>query len=147
MSELHQKLLLEPTRSQVIHACVQLIETHVAERRGLKGTALRTGLGLLKAVRDDAVSLGVARLLPDFAAAIEPHHREFLRAGGGDFSRFLAQRSGAVSESLVAAADARVAASGNAGVRTAYRALRRFAHEEVSIALPQVGELLGRFVA
>lgn len=142
MSELREKLLSEPTHGQLTAACVDLVEDHIRQRRGWKGTAMRAGLALLNSVRDDAVRLGVERLLPEFVDTLAPHYRRWLREHDEPFSEYLLANADQVADALVRVADQRVASSGNAGVRTAYQALRRFAHDEVGNTLPRVGHLI-----
>lgn len=144
MDDLRERLLAEPARSALIDACERLVLEHVASRRGLKGTALRTGLALLQSVRPDAVRVGVARLLPDFVSAMQPHWARFRAEGGDDFTAWVQVHRERIAADLIAVADERVAATGHAGVQAAYRALRRFAHDEVAVAVPAVGTLIAQ---
>lgn len=142
VTDLRYKLLSQPTREHLVSGCVELVESHIRQRRGWKGTAMRAGLALLRSIRTDAVRLGVERLLPDFVDALLPFHDAFQRQGGGDFGAWLRTHDAAVADALIRVADQRVASSGNAGVKSAYGALRRFAHDEVGTSLPEVGRLI-----
>lgn len=122
--------------------CVQLIETRAQRSPGLKGMALRTGLGMLKSTRPDILPRAVRRLLPEFVTALEPFYAEYRLAttqGAGnreDFSAFLLQRRDAAVQAVLAAADAQAAGSRNTTVRGFYGKVRGTIANEIHGALP-----------
>lgn len=119
-----------------------LIESHIHDRSGWRGMVMRTGLGLLKSLREDAVLRGVERLLPGFINALEPFYEQAHTENEGDFSAFLLRHSEQVARELVRVTDQIVAASSNRGVQTAYNPLRRFAEEELQRALPRIAQVV-----
>ena len=131
------ELLMDPSHRDVIIAdCVRRVEAHVAQTGGLKGLSLKAGLAALKAVRADALPRATARLLPEFAAAIEPLYQQFRASGERDFSAFLKPRSAQAGAAILAVTDARVAASSHRALRSVYKKLRGTLAAELETILP-----------
>lgn len=142
MSALAARLLSPAVHDGLAQDCVTLIESHIHDRSGWRGMVMRTGLGLLKSLRDDAVIRGVERLLPGFINALEPFYQQAQTENAGDFNAFLLAHSEQVSRQLVQVTDQIVTASSNRGVQAAYSPLRRFADEELQRALPNIAQVL-----
>jgi hypothetical protein len=125
---------------------VQLIESHIASRGGIKGITLKTGLAMLKAARPDILPRAVRRLQPEFSQALEPLYREFASAPQRDFTLFLQKNAQRAAAALLAAADARVAASSNSKTRSTYARFRSTAESEVLAAMPAIGKLIRAYL-
>lgn len=121
---------------------LRLLESRVRKSPGLKGMALRTGLGILQSARPDILPRAVRRLLPVFITALEPFYAEYRSVAAntsqlaGDFSAFLLQRRDQVMTAIVDAADELTAGSQNAGVRSFYSKTRGTIGKEIAAALP-----------
>jgi len=126
---------------------VELIETHVAHRKGLRGISLRTALAMLKAARPNLLAQAAIRLLPAFTAALEPLYQRFCNSGAPDFAAYLLKHASEAESALLATADTRVATLSNAPIKAGYARLRGAAEEEVHHAMPAVAALLGRYLA
>jgi hypothetical protein len=138
-------ILLAPARKDaLVSECVLLIEQHVAGRGGFKGMGLKTAVGLLKAARPDILPSAMRRLLPDFAAALEPHYQACLRESR-DFCAELLSREDETCSALLYVADQRVAASQNAAAKKVYARLRGSAEDEVKSILPKLAPLIARY--
>jgi len=145
---LAQTLLTEDDRREALIAhCVELIERQVANRGPIRRLALSAGIGVLNAVKPNALHRVVSALLPDFADALDPLYQQFMQSQREDFSRFVDENSATATRALIGVTDRRMQASRNAGVRAAYARLRGAAEDEVRSALPGLAQLLGRFVA
>ncbi len=129
-------------RDAVVADLVKLIENHIAGRGGLKGMTLKTGLAMLKAAKPDILPRATSRLLPEFAASLEPLYQEFQKSPDRDFSLFLQKQAARTADALLATADARVAASSNKAVKSNYGRLRSTAETEVLAAVPAISKLL-----
>jgi hypothetical protein len=145
MKKLADILLTSEQSADVVAAVVQLIESQVASRGGLKGVGLRTGLGMAKAIRPDILPKAVQRLLPEFAAALDPLYQQWAATGTPDFGAFLRLHPAEAGASLLAVADTRVRQASSA-VQTIYGRLRGSAETEVQSALPALSDLLQRFL-
>lgn len=133
-----------PEDHALVVDCVRLVERHVAGRDGLRGVALKTGLGMARAARPQILPHAMQRLLPEFAAALEPLYRRFRDDDGRDFAAFLTRHEDTAVTALLAVADGRVAASPNAAIKAVYARLRGGAEAEVAAVLPA---LAGVFAA
>ena len=142
MPRLAELLWAAPKREALVTDCAQLIERHVAGRKGLKGIGLKTSFALLKSLRPNAVARAVQVLLPEFAEALDPLYQESTRAGRRDFSRFLQQESERAAAALLSVTDARVQRSSNTTLKSVYARMRGSAESEVLAVLPALADLL-----
>ena len=141
-------ILLAPQRRQaVITDCVRLIETHVDSRGGLKGMALKTGMAILKKAKPGLIERATAALLPEFAAALDPLHREFRDSGTSDFAAFLRAHAAQATQALLQVADARVGESDSSTVQSTYARMRGSAETEVLAVMPGLAQLIGAHLA
>ncbi len=135
-------LLSDDHKETLADDSLRLLESRVQNSPGLKGVALRTGLGMLKSARPDLLPRAVRRLLPVFITALEPFYTEYRPAAVkspqlvGDFSAFLLQRRDSVMKALLDASDELAAGSQNATVRGFYTRTRGTIAKEISGALP-----------
>lgn len=141
MSILARDLQLDTRLDALTTRCLALIEQQV-DRRGLvRRLALKTALKAVETIKPGALRQAVERLLPHFAAALDPLYRQFLDANLPEFSPFLIRHSDGATAALLAVADARVAGSRDS-LRRAYARLRPDAEAEVRAALPALGALI-----
>jgi hypothetical protein len=133
------ELLLDPKyRDTIIADCVNRVEARVANAPGLKGLGLKTGLAAIKKVKPDAVPRAVTRMLPEFAAALDPIYQRFSASGERDFSRYLKQHAAEAREALMAITDAKADATSHNALRSGYRRLRGTLAEELEAMLPEL---------
>jgi hypothetical protein len=142
--KLSKQLLEESTRPAVIKDLVEVVQQEVASKKGVSGAAIKAGYGAASRVIPNLTERALNKLLPDFAAALDPFWDGFGSSGDADFGRHLADRGPEVSAALLAVTDAKVGASGREPVKKAYRALRGKADGHVQAALPRVGAALQR---
>lgn len=126
----------------LVAECVTLVERHVATRGGLKGLALKSGLGMAKAAKPQILDRAMQRLLPEFATALEPMYARFRSTGSADFAAFLARHEREAVAALLRVADRRVEASSNGAIKSVYARLRGGAEAEVAAVLPGLAGLL-----
>ncbi len=143
MKSLADALLAPQRRDRVVDDTVKLIESHVANRGGLRGMSLKTGLAMVKAAKPGILERAVRKLLPEFAQALDPLYQEFSATPHRDFAAYLQQHSGRATSALLAVADTRIGQASGAA-QSAYARLRSSAEAEVSAALPALSRLLGQ---
>lgn len=146
MPTLAELLLVPHQRDALISDCVSLIETQVESRGAIRRLALKAGLSMLNSIRPNALNRAVARLLPDFAAALEPLYQRFRQSSGADFSLFLAQNSDEAVRALLGATDQVAGKHPNARVRAVYDKFRSTAETEVRGALPGLATIVSRYI-
>lgn len=147
MKELADILLASQHKKAVIADCVQLIESHVASRGGIKGMALKTGLSMLKKAKPGILERATGYLLPEFIAALEPLYQESQRSDKTGFDVFLQKNAKRAAEALLKVADRRVEDSDSNTVKTTYARMRGGAEGEVLAVIPGLSRLLDSYLS
>ncbi len=137
----------QPGTDRLVAACVQLIEQHVARRGGLKGLALKAGLSMTTAARPDILPRAMARLLPEFAVALDPLYQKFMLGNTSDFAAFLVAHRKSATTALLDVADRKISESPNAAAKSVYARLRGGAEAEVDAMLPALAAVLSARIA
>jgi hypothetical protein len=143
-----QEILLAPdTKPQVVKDCCALIDSEVAGKSGISGTAVKLAYKTVSAFASGYVRHTVESLLPQIVNQLQPFWADFNASGsaGFGFGDYLAKRSDEVSEALLSVTDARAEKSSRATVIKAYRSVRGGASKHITAALPRVGELVTRY--
>lgn len=146
MKELADILLASQHKKAVVTDCVQLIETHVAGRNGIKGMALKTGLSMLKRAKPGILERATGYLLPEFIDALEPLYQECQRSRQPDFQAFLQTHAKRATTALLEVADRRVEESDSNTVKSTYARMRGGAEVEVLAVIPGLSRLLGTYI-
>ena len=139
-------LLASQHKKAVIADCVELIESHIAGRSGLKGMALKTGLSMLKRAKPEIIERATAKLLPEFIAALEPIYQEFQRSRESNFDVFLQKHAQSATDALIKIADQRAGQSESATVKSTYSRMRGDAQREVLAAMPALSRLISSYL-
>lgn len=131
------QIMLEPVRRPAaVRALVEVVDAEVADTSGISGRIIRTGYTAVTRVSEGFVAKAVNRLLPAFAAALDPFWQ-----GRGEltFNEVLVSRQDEAAEALLAVTDREVAGTRNSVVKKVYGSLRGRAKDNVVAALPRVG--------
>lgn len=137
--------LRDPSRHGVIIAAgAALVEDEVARKRGLTGTAVRTGFATVKRLRPDFVPRALEALMPDFAAAIDPLHDRARESG--DVMGWWLGHSGEIADALLGVTDARAERTDHRVLLRVYRSLRGRARVHVVEAVPGLARLVTEHV-
>jgi hypothetical protein len=143
MTTLADILLAPKRRDALITKTASWIERYVHELHGLRGMALRAGLATAKSARHDIVERATARLLPEFAAALEPFWQRFRATGEKDFGDYLRRHAKQASAEMMSVTDVRIAASPNRALHAAYKRLRGTLEHELEKLLPDIARMIG----
>lgn len=146
MASLPQLLLAEHHREELIDDSVKLVENFVAHRSGLKGLAYKAGLSTAGAAKPNFLHNSMRKLMPEFAAALDPLYQEFLNSSTDDFSAYLQRHSERTIPALLGVADARVAGSAHKSLKALYGKLRKGVEDDMSAILPEMSRLIGRYL-
>lgn len=145
MTTLVEKLTAPETRPQVVAACVDLVESEVASKKGLSGAAIKTGFKVVKAVKPGMVPGAVDTLLPEFAAAMQPIYAKATE-GAGDpaaaFTDYIVKNDDETAEALLGVTDARAQRAANATIKKTYQKLRGGAKDHVKAAIPGLARVM-----
>jgi len=136
-------ILLSGDQTDVlVNRLAPLLESHVMEKSGLTGLAIKTGYSTLRAAKPDIAARAIRRLLPSLITAIEPLHASFQQSGAADFSTFLKPHAGQVAAETLLALGTAMANSPNKTAKTLYQRFEKTAHADLEKIAPTLGELL-----
>lgn len=146
MRSLSDILLAPDKKDAAIADFAQLLESSVSSRGGIRGMAMKTGLAMLKKARPDIMQRGAHRMLPEFIAALDPLFERFQREGAGDFASFLSRHTQEATQRIVGAADRSMGATQNPTARSVYEKFRNGAEKDVTSLLPEIGQLVNKYL-
>ncbi len=152
MPTLVEILTRSETRPRVVRACNELIAAEVDSKGGLGGVAVKAGYRLVQAIKPAMVSEVVDKLLPEFAAALEPFYAASVAAAASRgqplshvFTAHLGERKGAVAEALLGVTDRR-AEKASGPLQKTYGKLRGSAQGHVEAAVPGLARTIAPFL-
>jgi hypothetical protein len=151
MARLEEILTQPEVRPKVVGAVAELIDAEVKSKSGLSALAIKAGYKLVCAIKPSMVTEVVDRLLPEFAAALEPLYVDSQRAGGAarplseKFESQMVADPARTAGMLLTVTDAR-AAKASGALRKTYDRLRDTADAHVRTAVPGLARTLAPFV-
>ena len=146
---LAEKLTAPEIRRDVVKACVDLVESEVANKSGLSGMAIKAGYKVVKALKPGMIPGAVDTLLPEFAAAMQPLYE---KASEGEtdpkaaFPEYLNTHADETADALLEVTDAKADRAKNKTVKKTYDRLRGSARENVRAAVPGLAKALTPFL-
>ncbi len=129
-------------RDPVIQDCCQLVDAEVAAKGGLSGVVVKAGYAAVKGIKPGFIREVVEKLLPEFAAKLDPIWTEG-KAKGDAKGHFTSQRS-RVADELLSVTDAKSKNAKSSLVRSTYDKLRPSAKKNVEEAVPRLADLLAK---
>ncbi|HUJ66580.1 MAG TPA: hypothetical protein VLX59_13630 [Acidimicrobiales bacterium] len=142
MATLQQILLTPQTQPQVVDDCIKLIDTEVASKSGVSGTAVKLAYKTANTFASGYLHGMVEVLAPEMVIKLEPFWADFTASGAGDFGDYLVKHGEEASEALLSVTDAHAEISTRPTILKAYRAVRGGAAKHVTAALPALGALV-----
>jgi hypothetical protein len=141
MPSLPDALNAADKKDRVIDDCMALIDAEVADKGGISGLALKAGYAAVKGIKPGFVRQVVSDLLPDFAKALDPFHKEAIEKNKKP-SEYFPANGPRVADALLSITDARAKSAKSGVVRSTYDKLRGTAKKNVEAALPRLGKLV-----
>lgn len=133
--------LSDPNKKQaVVSDCVALIDEEVAQKGGISGLAVKAGYGAVKGIKPGFVREVVDKLLPEFAAKLDPIWAE--GQAKGDATGHLVREKSRVADALLSVTDEKSKNAKSALVKSTYDKLRGSAKKHVEEAVPRLARLL-----
>lgn len=147
MSRFEETLLSPENRPRLVRDCTDLVDAEVDAKGGLSGLALKTAFKAIKVIKPELVERGVSSLLDAWVVELGKHFQDWEAAGGqtGSFGAYCRETSSAVAESLLSVTDTRVKKA-DPRIAGMYEKLRPNAKEHVLAAVPQLGDILDRYL-
>ena len=144
MPTLSEKITAPDVHPKVIADCLQVIESEVASKRGLSGTAVKAGYAVVKKLKPGMIKDAVTKLLPEFADALQPMYE---RSGndGDAFAKELSSHPDEAADALLTVTDRKASNAKNKTLKKTYDRLRSGAKGHVAAAVPNLAKTLGRY--
>jgi hypothetical protein len=130
-------------RATIIQEAVKLVDDEVASKSGIGGFAVRKGYDAIKGIKPGFVPEVVQKLLPDFAAKVEPLWSE--GKNDGSPTGFFEKHRGRVADALLSVTDGKIDGAKSSVVRSTYSMLRGSAKKHVEDAVPRLAKLLAKY--
>ena len=147
MRTLKEVLLDSGKRPQVVADCVKLIDSEVANKRGLSGVAIKGAFAIVKKIRPAMIDEVTDHLLPDFTQNLEGLFSTFQgQQGTQDVEVFFCSRTAEVANALLNITDQRAQNAKNGVIKKAYERLRPLALRQVEEAVPGLARLIHKYV-
>jgi hypothetical protein len=135
--------LLDPAKKSVVVAdCCKLVDAEVADKGGLSGLAVKAGYAVVKGIKPGFIADVVEKLLPDFAAQLDPFWVDAKK--NGDAKKSLVANKSKVADALLSVTDGKIGNSKSSAVRGTYEKLRGSAKKNVEDAVPRLADLLAK---
>jgi hypothetical protein len=142
MPTLADKLLTKEVRPKVVAEAALVVDAEVQDKGGLSGLAIKAAYGVVKAVKPGVIPEVMESLMDDFVARLEPFYAEWLKKSDPPFGQYIAGRSDAVADALLAITDDRARISHNGTMKKAYEKLRPTGKKHVEAAVPRLGRMV-----
>lgn len=131
-------------KDAVVSDVVKLVDEEVASKGGLSGIALKAGYAAVKGVKPGFVQSVVQKLLPDFAAQLDPLWLE-AKKNGQPVAYFEREKS-KVADALLSVTDGKIDRAESDLVKGTYKKLRGSAKKNVEDAVPRLARVVERHV-
>lgn len=128
-------------RKAVIDDCVVLIEGEVADKRGLRGKAIKVAYGTVKKVKPGIIPQAMDDLLDPFSEKVDPFWADCQKEGAEPRDYFV-RRKQDIANALLSITDERAGKSPNRTLVKAYNGLRPQAVTYIGDAMPRLGDLI-----
>lgn len=142
---LSETLLDTSKKSQVIADCCTLVDEEVASKSGLSGLAVKAGYAAVKGIKPGFIAQVVEKLLPEFAAKLDPIWAE--AAASGNPAAHLSTNRSRVADALLSVTDEKAKTSTSSVVRGTYEKLRGSAKKNVEDAVPRLAQLIQKYAS
>ncbi len=140
---LHEALKDDSKRSAILADALKMVDDEVASKSGLGGFAVKKGYDAIKGIKPGFVPEVLAKLLPDFAAKVEPLWAE--GAAAGNAIAFFDKQRSRVADALLSVTDGKIDGAKSSVVRSTYSMLRGSAKKHVEDAVPRLSKLLEKY--
>ncbi len=141
MTTLAESISNPDRRKAVIDDCVLLLKAEVADKRGVRGMAVKAGFKTVENFKPGIIPMSLNALLEDFATKVDPFWSQSPKDSAGA-RRFFGQRKVQVANALLEITDARADRSKHRVLVRAYRGLRGKAVDHIGAAMPRFADLL-----
>lgn len=137
---------VDPNRTEVVNACVDLVNAEVKAKKGIKGAAIKAAYSTVKTIKRGFVANTIDALLDDWLAKMQPHFDTWKSNGAGSFESYVDDNADQVAEDLLSVTDERAQTSKHKTATKLYKRLRPKAKIDVASAAPKLGALIDSYL-
>lgn len=138
-----ESLADDSKKDAVIADVVKLVDEEVSSKGGLSGIALKAGYAAVKGVKPGFVQSVVKKLLPEFAAQLDPIWTDGVKDGKP--VAFMEREKSRVADALLSVTDGRIDKAESDVVKGTYKRLRGSAKKNVEEAVPRLARVVERY--
>lgn len=142
---LQEALKDESKKAAIVSDAVKLVDEEVASKSGLSGFAVKKGYDAVKSIKPGFIQEVVNKLLPEFAAKMEPLWVEGKKEGAP--TTFFEKNKSRVADALLSVTDSKIDSAKSSIVRSTYSMLRGSAKKNVEDAVPRLSKLMAKYDA
>ncbi len=140
-----ESLADESKKDAVIADVVKLVDEEVASKGGLSGIALKAAYATVKGVKPGFVQSVVKKLLPDFAAKLDPFWTDGVKDGKP--VAYMEREKSRVADALLSVTDGKISSAQSDTVKSVYKKLRGSAKKNVEEAVPRLARVVEKYSA
>ncbi len=135
----------ESKKASIVSDAVKLVDEEVAAKSGLSGFAVKKGYDAVKSIKPGFITEVVNKLLPEFAAKMEPLWVEGKK--DGQPTAYFEKNKAKVADALLSVTDSKIDSAKSSIVRSTYGMLRGSAKKNVEEAVPRLSKLMAKYDA
>ncbi|MEE2828660.1 MAG: hypothetical protein VX498_05705 [Myxococcota bacterium] len=140
-----EQLLESPYREALVADATVVLNSEVADKRGLSGKFVKAGFAMVKGFKPGFIPHAIDDLLGDFVRQIEPFYLRWKESGSSQScSAYFVANGPSVADALLAITDERAKRSVNRTLVKTYNKLRPKGKEHVISSMPRVGDLIAK---
>lgn len=140
---LQEALKDESRKAAIVSDAVKLVDDEVASKSGLSGFAVKKGYDAVKSIKPGFIQEVVNKLLPEFAAKMEPLWLEGKKEGAPTI--YFEKNRSKVADALLSVTDSKIDSAKSSIVRSTYSMLRGSAKKNVEDAVPRLSQLMAKY--
>lgn len=138
-----ESLADESKKGAVVADVVKLVDEEVSSKGGFSGIALKAGYAAVKGVKPGFVQSVVKKLLPEFAAKLDPFWTDGLKDGKP--VAYMEREKSRVADALLSVTDAKIEGAQSDTVKSLYKKLRGSAKKNVEEAVPRLARVVEKY--
>ncbi|MEM9817138.1 MAG: hypothetical protein AAF827_12150 [Cyanobacteria bacterium P01_D01_bin.6] len=138
LSDLNQ---VSGIKASIVKDCDHLINSHVSQKGGVSGIALKTAYRVVKGVGPNYVQGAIGRMLPATLKVLDPIWQEGLQSG--DPVAYLEEHRSRTADLILSVTDHRIQHT-SGPIIGVYNKLRKSVKSDVETAVPELATILDR---
>ncbi|RZM78625.1 DUF6918 family protein [Leptolyngbya iicbica] len=128
-------------QASIVNDCDQLITTHVSQKSGVSGVALKTAHRIVKGIGPTYIPGAISRMLPSTLEVLDPLWQEAMTSG--DPVAYLEQHRSRTADLILSVTDHRIQYT-SGPIIGVYNKLRKSVKGDIEAVVPELAGILHR---